>query len=206
MQDIPMVQQPIPPQQPQKMTPTSIRRPRLGPGIIAGLVVLAFFALAACGTTNTATPSSAIPQTSVPSPTPTFTQTPAPPTHFKIGQTAQVGSWLLTVKGVSKNSGSEFIKPKAGNIFLVIDVSLKNTSQQQQRLESTLQFTLRDANGYRYMLIYLDTVRLTPTGTIEAGGLASGDLVYEVPSEMHRFTLAFEPDTTLPLAIWDISA
>lgn len=110
------------------------------------------------------------------------------------------------MKGVSKSQGSEFIKPKAGNYFLVIDVSLQNTSQQEQRLESTLQFTLRDANGYRYMLIFLDTVRLTPTGTIEAGGLASGDLVYEVPNAMHKFTLAFEPDSRLPLSIWDISA
>ncbi len=157
----------------------------------------------ACGTTNTAIPTSPIPQTQVSSPTPA----PVRQEHFRIGQTVEIGDWQVAVVSLSVSQGSEFIRPDTGKRFLVIAVRLKNTSAEEQDLSTDLQFTFRDANGFQYYEAYLDTAKPSPGGKIEVGGLASGDLVYEVPDAMHTFTLAFE--STLfhsGQAIWDITA
>ncbi len=172
--------------------------------ILLTLGIILTLALTACGgTMNTATPTSPIPQTQVSSPTPA----PVRQEHFRIGQTVEIGDWQVAVISFFVSQGSEFIRPDAGKRFLVIAVRLKNTSAEEQDLSTDLQFTFRDANGFQYYEAYLDTAKPSPGGKIEVGGLASGDLVYEVPDAMHTFTLAFE--STLfgkGMAVWDITA
>ncbi len=168
------------------------------------LTLAIVFALSACGgTMYTATPAT---------PTETATQSPSPTTapqeHFKVGDVVtDMKTWEITVLKVATSKGSEYDQPKAGNHFLVITVKLKNISQEEQHVSSDLQFTLRDTEGYQYTESYLDSAKPSPGGKVEAGGLVSGDLVYDVPVSMHQFTLSFESNIFQSgQAIWDISA
>ncbi len=126
--------------------------------------------------------------------------------HFKVGEQVKVGdTWIVTVNSVKTSQGNSFEKPKSGNVFLIIDISLKNISSKEQELSSLLQFTLQDSTGQKYD----ETITgsgTSPDGKVEAGSPIRGQLGYEVPKATHKFTLAFEADITSEgQTIWDLS-
>lgn len=153
------------------------------------LLALSFFSLfacflAACGDT-TANSGSIV--------TPGTTPTPAPAQkHFKITDTVKVGdTWQLNINSVKSSPGQDFSTPKSGNVFLLIDVTLKNLSSQEQNVSSLLMFHLKDDTGQTYTEA-ITGFTTSPNGKLEAGGLLRGTIAYEVPAAQKAFTLAFE--------------
>src|SRR5258708_3945979 len=53
-------------------------------------------------------------------------------------------TWTVTLNSAATGTGNDFIKPKSGNIFLEINVTLKNTSSSSQTASSLLLFSLID--------------------------------------------------------------
>jgi hypothetical protein len=48
--------------------------------------------------------------------------------YFKVGDQVKVGdTFVVTVNSVKTSKGDQFTKPKTGNTFLVVDVTIKNT-------------------------------------------------------------------------------
>ncbi len=136
------------------------------------------------------------------------TPTAAPAQHFKIGQTVKVGdTWQIVVDSAKTSTGSEFNKPqKSGDVFLIITVSMKNLSNQEQDASSLLQWTLQDSTGQKYTETIDSDAGSSPDGKVEAGMPLKGALAYEVPANMKSFTLAFEADiTSSGETIWDIT-
>ncbi len=131
---------------------------------------------------------------------------PATKSHFKVGQQVKVGdTWLITVNSAKTNKGTDFDQPKQGSIYLVIDVSMKNLSSKEEDVSSLAQFSLKDATGQQYTEA-ITSFGHSLDGKVEAGGLLRGQLIYEVPTSQHQFTLAFESDLlSSGQTIWDIS-
>lgn len=131
---------------------------------------------------------------------------PTPKAHFKVGDQVKVGdTWLITINSVKTNKGDEVFQPKSGNTYLVIDLTMKNLSSQEQNVSSLLQFTFHDATGQQYDEALTD-IGHPPDGKVEAGGSLRGQLVYESPAAQHQFTLAFESDILSDgQTIWDIT-
>lgn len=152
------------------------------------LLALSFFSLlacflAACGDT-TANSGSIV--------TPGTTPTTAPTKHFKVGDTVKVGSvWQMKINSVKTSQGQDFSTPKAGNVFLLIDVSLTNISSQEQNISSALNFTLRDSTG-QTITETVTSFTTPPDGKVAAGSPIRGTLAFEVPTSQKTFTLAFE--------------
>src|SRR5579863_7893511 len=47
--------------------------------------------------------------------------------HFKVGQQVKIGDTFdVTVNSVTKNAGSDLDQPGSGNVYLIVDVTLKN--------------------------------------------------------------------------------
>lgn len=180
-------------------------------GSVLGVIVLAccacvgFAALANRGS-NSNLGSLATGDQSTVTATTNATATSAPTSqHFKVGDHVTVGdTYMVTVNSVKASQGDDFIKPDAGNTFLVVDVTIKNTSSEEQDLSSLLQFSLKDSTGQKY------TETITASGTPPDGKLAAGDQVkgqitYEVPKSQHDFTLAFEADfLSSGQTFWDL--
>jgi hypothetical protein len=126
--------------------------------------------------------------------------------HFKVGDQVKVGdTWIVTVNSVKTNQGNDIVQPKSGNTFLIIDITLKNVSSQEQTVSSLLQFTLQDSTGQKYDEA-ITGVGTTPDGKVAANSQLRGQLGYEVPKAQHQFTLAFEADiTSQGQTIWDLS-
>lgn len=127
--------------------------------------------------------------------------------HFKVGQQVKVGStWVVTVNSAQTHGATDMDQLKSGDTYLVVDVSLKNVSSQEQDLSSLAQFTLKDATGQSYTETITTFANQPPDGKVEAGSISRGQMVYEVPTTQKSFTLAFEADIVSGgETIWDIS-
>ncbi len=136
----------------------------------------------------------------------TATATSAPSSqHFKVGDHVAVGdTYMVTVNSVKTSQGDAVFKPKSGHTFLIVDVTVKNTSSEEQTLSTLLQFTLKDSTGQKYDETFTaDTT--PPDGKIATGDQVKGQMAYEVPKSQHDFTLAFEADIlSSGQTIWDL--
>lgn len=168
------------------------------------LLLIVGCSVVACGsTTNTGssiTPANTtVPIAAVP------TATPTPVGHFKVGQVVAVGGlYQVTVNGVKTATSQPYIQPAAGNIYLLLDVSVKNVGSSEQTL-SLLNYTFRDGAGVKYSQVYINANN-SPWGKVEPGQLVRGQLAYEIPKSQKSFELSFESDVTQPgETIWDIT-
>lgn len=168
------------------------------------LFLVAPLLLTACnssGSTNTPgspTSTSVAQATRAPSPT----ATPRP--HYTVGEQVPVGaSWLVTLTSVTPSSGDSAYQPQTGNNYLVLEVTQQNRASQPLAVNSQTEWVLHDSAGHSYALVTTDYGE-PPTGTIAAGDAQQGQLVYEVPSSEHQFTLTFTPSGGSEQATWDI--
>ncbi len=125
--------------------------------------------------------------------------------HFKVGDQVKVGdTFIATVNSFKTNPGDDIFKPKSGNKFVVVDVTLKNVGSTEQNISSLLQFTLKDATGQKYDETIISNVT-PPDGKLAAGDIIKGQIAYEVAASQHDFTLAFEADIiSSGQTLWDL--
>lgn len=125
--------------------------------------------------------------------------------HFKVGDQVKVGdTYIVTINSFKTNPGDEFFKPKAGNVFVVIDVSFKNVSSEEKNLSTLLQCDLKDSTGQKYTETVISGVT-PPDGKLVAGDVVKGQLAYEVSASQHDFTFSFEADAfSSGQTLWDL--
>lgn len=127
--------------------------------------------------------------------------------HFKVGDQVKVGdNFVVTVNSVKTSQGDDITQPKSGDTFLIVDVTVKNVSNQSQDISSALNFDIQDATGQKYTETIVDG-ETPPDGTVQPGDLLRGQLSYEVPASQKSFEFSFQDvigggDE----AIWDLSA
>lgn len=163
-------------------------------------VTLIVLALLACGT---ALPSGNTGSGPTPAASPSAATTP---TTFSIGDTVQADPWQIVVSAVKTSTGSGSTTPQADNVFLLIDVSLKNTSDQAQDFSSSLSFRLQDNTGQNYQAVSIPNISPPPDGSVQAGGQIHGTLSYQIPRNLAQVMLAFTPGfTSSSFAAWDLN-
>lgn len=177
--------------------------------IICMVVFALALALAACGgNANTGTVvagSTPVATSATTSNTPV--PTVAPPKHFTVGQTIKVGdTWQISVLSVKTSTGSAYNKPlHPGNVFLIITVSMKNLSDQEQIVSSLGMFNVADQEGQKYQTGFDVDAGTVLDGKVEAGSPIKGVLVYEIPKTLHQIQFAFAPNMLESgQTIWDI--
>lgn len=143
---------------------------------------------------------------SIPGAQPTSAPTSAPATAHKVGDQVALDGWTVTVNGVTTSSGDDFDQPKAGNTFLLIDVTVVNGTGQAQTFSSLLSFTLKDSTGQKYDQTIVTSAPSTPDGNITNGGKLRGTIAYEIPTSIQTVELDFTPDiTSTDVAIWNLT-
>jgi flagellar basal body-associated protein FliL len=209
-------QQPYLPQQPmyqpQFMQQPPVKKSKTWLWIVLGVVAvvvlgcigvsaLAFYAAKNAVNSNVSTIDTAVATTA-------SGNTPAPSSqHFAVGQVVKVDdTWNVTVNSVKTSQGDQISVPKSGNTYIIIDLSMKNISAQEQDVSSLISFNLLDSTGQKYTeaITTMSDIH-PPDGKVEAGAPLRGQLVYEVPLSMKNYTLSFQADiTSSGQTIWDI--
>ncbi|TME13655.1 MAG: DUF4352 domain-containing protein [Chloroflexi bacterium] len=199
-------QQPYSPQQPiyqqQPMQPPPRKKSKTWLWIVLGVIaVLVLGCICASALAFNAAKN-------VSSTTVSSGNTPVPSSqHFAVGQIVKVGdTWDVSVNSMKTSKGDQFSVPKSGNTYLIIDLTMKNISTQEQKVSSLISFNLLDSTGQKYTetLTTMSDIH-PPDGKVEAGAPLRGQLVYEVPISMKDYTLSFQADiTSSGQTIWDI--
>jgi len=169
--------------------------------LLLGCIGIVALVTSAARSTNTGTLATTIPSSSTSTPT----SNPSGQ-HFKVGQVVTVGNtWQVTVNSAKTSEGEQFITPTADHHYLILDVTLKNISSQEQNVSSALNFTLQDSTGQKYTETILPS-KTPPDGKVEAGSLLRGQLSYEVPTSQKTFTFSFQANIISGgQTIWDIN-
>ena len=197
----------------QPPQPTERKKSKL-PIIIGGIVVLVLFACVGLSVlashmsspnTSTTTNTSSLNNNSTSETTSTTVPTNK---HYNQTDAVQVGNiYDIKIVSVKTSTGSQLFQPqKAGDVFLVFVIKVKNISSQEQAVSSLLSFTLQDTNGQKYNETIDPDAGATLDGKIEPGSLLQGSIVYEVPSSVKNFTLAFQASILdTGQVIWNIN-
>lgn len=137
----------------------------------------------------------------------TVGSTSSAPQHFKVGDQVKVGdAFVVTVNSFKTSAGDQFDQPKAGDEYVVVDVTVKNVSAQEQDISSALNFTFNDSTGQKYDETFAGS-GTPPDGKVELASQLRGQLTYEVPASQHSFNLAFQADVVSGgETIWTLSA
>ncbi len=196
------------PQQPMYQQPPRKRRTGLWIALVIGVVVV----IALCGIIGAAAMSGASKNTTSTTNTNNFstgssssTSSNSTAANHKPSELVNVDdTWDVTVNKVSTSAGDgQMNVPKAGNIFLLIDVTERNISSDQQNASGLVQYTLRGTDGTKYdQRITLGT---DPGGAVSVGQTIKGKLAYEIPKSVKQFTLAFQSDLGSTQVLWDIN-
>jgi Domain of unknown function (DUF4352) len=180
-----------PPQQPQKLR-KSRKRLWLIIGAVA-LILVIIIAVVSAGVKNTLTSNTATNPSSSSNTNQGMQSTSQ--TINTVGKPVQVVDWLVKINSVKTSKGSEFSLPKSGNTYLVVDVTVKNTSSTNQDVSSLGMFNLKDSTGQQYTETLTDFAK-PPDGAVTPGSLLRGQIAYEVPLSEHTFTFSFESNLT----------
>lgn len=137
----------------------------------------------------------------------TGTSAPATAQHHKVGETVTGSTWQVAVANVKIDTkGDQFTQPKAGDVFVVVHVVVKNVSGQSETLSSLGNFTFRDTNGNTFTEeIGLGDKYTAPDGAVNDGEQLQGDLVYQVPTGTKDYILYFQESSFgSSIAEWDV--
>jgi Domain of unknown function (DUF4352) len=145
--------------------------------------------------TNNSTPVSTQAQS-----TPVSTPPPS-----KVSEQVAVGTtWLITLTKVSLSSGDNSYTPPEGKQLLVLSISEQNRSGQEASVNGAADWKLQDSTGASFKVVKTAYGEM-PVDQVEAGGVSSGELVYEIPTSGHHFTLTFAPMSGDGHNVWDVT-
>ncbi|MBX5449565.1 DUF4352 domain-containing protein [Thermogemmatispora sp.] len=154
---------------------------------------------------NSAGASQATPAPAATSSSSSSTTSTAGNVHHKVGETVTFNdSWQIRLNSVTTSPGQDFDQPKAGDRYLLIDVTLLNISNNEQEVAASFNFTLRDSEGREIEMTYVSFASPPPSGKVEPQQKIRGTLVYEISQSQQNFVLSFSDLMESGQLFWDI--
>lgn len=113
----------------------------------------------------------------------------------------------MVVNGVKTSSGGTYDTLKPGKTFIEVDVSVTNTSSQEQNTSGVIDWTLLDSTGQKAEWDAVsDGSAPEPDGKIEPGQTLRGTIAYQADATQKSFTFEYSPSLlSSGQTIWDLS-
>ena len=116
------------------------------------------------------------------------------PASYKVGETIRLRDIILTVTNVEFSQGTDFDKPDAGKVYLLIRVRMENAGSKEVSV-NPFHFKVLDSNGVIVDQAFttvaensLSAVELAPGGKID------GTIPFEVPEGDQGLQLIYQPN------------
>ncbi len=111
-----------------------------------------------------------------------------------IGDSIDLDSVLLTVNQVSSPEEDSLSKPREGNKFLLVDITLVNNTSEVLEITASFQMYVKDSTGQLFTLDHSVTFAkgVSPDGEHAPGETINGQIGYEVPEDETSFVFVFE--------------
>ena len=112
---------------------------------------------------------------------------------FKIGDVVKAGEAQFTVNSVREDNGNEFMKPKDGNVYYVVDVTVENKGSESLAVSSLMMFKLVDSEGYSQDITVGPETKGSVDGEVSPGRKLRGELAFEISKEAKGLELEIDP-------------
>src|SRR5690625_2827440 len=123
---------------------------------------------------------------------------------LKVGDTVSFDGLKITLNEVRNEPGGEFDEPEE-DLFVVANLTVENTTDEEETVSSILNVELRDDEGYTYSTtILMDGTKGQLDGSVEQGGTLRGEIPFDVP-ESDTYELHFSNPFKSGKAIWTFS-
>lgn len=172
--------------------------------LLLAFIVIAAINFAACSDSDnsksTLNDRSQTQQKSTSTPEPTPESTPEPrsdsDTFYTIGETAVIGDLAITLDGGSTSLGDELFQPSEGNVYLFLEFTITNNSDEVYTFSSLLCTEAYVDDKFTDLDIIAMSSCDDPSldGEIQPGEKLSGILGYEVPEDFEEFDVIITPD------------
>src|SRR5690625_1774410 len=114
-------------------------------------------------------------------------------TEFDIDEKVELDNRVIQVTDVEKSDGDDFDKPKEGNEFVIVHVSIENNGDKEVSY-NPLDFKMKNSNGQIEDTTFttIDSDSSLSSGDLAPGGNVSGTLAFEQPIDDEELQLIFE--------------
>lgn len=112
---------------------------------------------------------------------------------FNIGDTIKAGKGEFTVNGIREYYGSEFLKPKDGKMYYVVDISVENISQDSLNLSSIMMFKLFDSESYSHDVSIVTDLKGSLDAQVSPGNKIRGEIAFEIDKNSSGLKLQIKP-------------
>lgn len=112
---------------------------------------------------------------------------------YKVGDQIQVGDTIFTVNSFRNDAGTQYIKPKEGNTYVIVNASIENKGKEKAHVSTMLQMYLKDSEGTKYNNTIGPETNGSLDGEIVAGDKTKGEVAFEVPTTATGLKFYFQP-------------
>jgi hypothetical protein len=116
-------------------------------------------------------------------------------------QTVVAGGLAISINAVNYSMGGEYIKPKPGNKFVVVDVTIENQSSSNIKVMIYGQMALKDSRGWVTFptpSALIAPNEATPDGDLVPGEKIRGNVGFEILEDATGLVLMFDEDILQP--------
>lgn len=112
---------------------------------------------------------------------------------YAVGEEVKLGDNVLIVNSVEKSSGSEWDKPKDGNEFVVVNVTIINGGSSEISY-NPYDFKMQNSQGQitDQAFTTIDTETSLSNGELAGGGQVSGTIAFEQPVGDEELVLKYK--------------
>ena len=120
-------------------------------------------------------------------------------TEFALGETAEQKNVQVTLLNVTESTGSEYITPDEGNLFLICEFEIVNNSDKDITVSSISNFEAYcDDYSLNQDIIGLQVPEAEGKsqldGNVAAGKKMNGIIAFQIPSDYKKFEISVAPD------------
>lgn len=109
-----------------------------------------------------------------------------------VGDTGDAGDLQITLNSVNRTT-SGLLAPGSGNEYVIVNLTVENTSSDDTVVSSLLNFSVRSPDGTSYNQSFTAGVETSLDGDVPGGGELTGEIAYEVPQGTPDLVLEFDP-------------
>ncbi len=134
--------------------------------------------------------------------------TPTPPAPGQVGQPIEFADVELTVNSVMRQPQiGEFFKPASGNVYLTVNVTIRNKRPYQIPYQP-FHFTVKDSAGREYKVGVTAGTQPLQSSNLDATKDVTGNINFEVPATATGLVLVYRvpgANGTMTVQLGDIS-
>lgn len=116
-------------------------------------------------------------------------------TKFKVGEEVKLGDAVVIVNSVTKSNGDEYNKPKTGHEYVIVNVTIKNSGEENLSYNS-FDFKMKNSQGNitDEAIFGNDSDTQLDYGELAKNGTVTGTIAFEQPKDDQGLVLIYQGD------------